>query len=105
MGTDEGASRRVRKNRYSPEQVIEWRKSGLTKGEFAKRNKIHPNVFARWINRYEEEKQSSDFVRVKPHTLTSSRQSGIEIVLPDGIRIRCTSADEISEIVKLIRGQ
>jgi transposase-like protein len=105
MGTDGGASRRMRKNRYSPEQVKDWLRSGLAKGSYARQKGIDPNVFARWIKRYDEDKVSSDCVRIEPPAKSPDHHGAIEIELPDGIRICCTRADEAVKIVQLIRGQ
>jgi len=104
MTTEIKTHRKPRNNRYSPEIVKDCRESGLTKTEYAIQKGIHPSVLYRWMVRYEEENGKGSFVKIEPQKAAPDRDTAIEIILPDGIRIRGGSIDETCEIVKLIRG-
>jgi len=102
MALKKQPGRGPRRNAYSPERVRDWQASGLTKTEYGRRNGIHPNVLSRWIARHSEE-EGCAFVRIEPGSLAPD-SGPLEIVLPDGIRIRGVDGTEISAILKAIRG-
>ncbi len=67
--------------------IAQYRASGLTRRDFAKRHGVAPATLARWLQRKPTEQESTKFVRVVAAT-TPAASTWFELALPDGRRLR-----------------
>jgi transposase len=104
MSIEDNTDKRHYRNSYNPDVVKKFCESGLSKSEYARRNGIHANVLTRWIARYDEDINLGSFVRIGHLDGQALREHLLEIILPDGIRVRITDVSLIGETIKSIRG-
>ena len=81
-------------------EVQKWRESALTKKEFCQQHGIKESTFGYWITR-SNEKRKRGFLPLSE--LSSGPTSPIEIIYPNGVRIKVASRDmkSISQLISL----
>ncbi len=81
-------------------EVQKWRESTLTKKEFCQQQGIKESTFGYWITR-NNEKRKRGFLPLSE--LPSGPASPIEIIYPNGVRIKVSSRDlkSISQLISL----
>jgi hypothetical protein len=118
--TTDGVKKKPRKSPsfYNNQQKIAyvnaWKRSGLSRSEFCRREKLSIATFCVWVHQYQSlsahaivKKSPSNHkpdwlpIKLSPNqTLTSPE---IEIVLPNSIRLKFSSNVPISTIAQLIQ--
>ena len=91
-----------------------WNESGLSQGEFCRRENISRSTFQHWRRRYDEsyeykgKKKSpiskSSFIPVQtvPAYSVSSSEIDLEVIYTNGVRIKCPSSIATGDLQKLI---
>ena len=81
-------------------EVQNWRQSGLTKKQFCQQRGIKESTFGYWITR-SNEKRKRGFLPLSE--LPSGQTSPIEIIYPNGARIKVAARDlkTISHLISL----
>lgn len=81
-------------------EVQKWRESGLTKKQFCQQQGIKESTFGYWITR-SNQKWKSGFLPL--NELPSGQTSAIEIIYPNGVRIKVAARDlkSISQLISL----
>ena len=91
-----------------------WRESGLSQGEFCRRESIARSTFQHWRRRYDEsyeykgKKKSSasksSFIPVQTVPVCSSpiSDSALEVIYTNGVRIKCPYSISRDDLQKLI---
>lgn len=81
-------------------EVQKWRESALTKKQFCQQHGIKESTFGYWITR-SNEKRKRGFLPLSE--LPSGQTSAIEIIYPNGIRIKVAVKDlkTISQLISL----
>lgn len=81
-------------------EVHNWRESRLTKKEFCQQQGIKESTFGYWIT-CSNEKRKKGFLPL--NELPSGQTSPIEIIYPNGIRIKLAAKDlkMISQLISL----
>ena len=82
-------------------EVQKWRESTLTKKEFCQQQGIKESTFGYWIARSNEKRKRGFLPLTDP---ASGSTSPIEIIYPNGIRVKVTAADlkTISQLISLV---
>ncbi len=80
-------------------EVQKWRESTLTKKEFCQQQGIKESTFGYWIAR-SNEKRKRGFL---PLSAPCAGAAPVEIIYPNGIRVKVTAADlkMISQLISL----
>lgn len=84
--------------------IEEWQRSGLSRKEFCKKHGIAASTFSYWYSKYRQSEglepttSSSDFIKVNPMLSDS-----LEVVYPNGVRIRLRQNSSISDLRALIQ--
>ena len=100
-----GRSRRSKEEKF--EWVELWCESGLSRAEFCRREGIPYGSFVRWIAQWiEQEEAKPEFVEVREATPEAGRNGeetgGIELVAPNGWRVRMGSAVSKQELERVV---
>lgn len=80
--------------------IKEWKQSGLCRKEFCKKCGIAPSTFSYWYAKYTQSHRAKgvDFVEVNP-TLPEC----LEVVYPNGVKIRVPENSSLSDLQALIK--
>ncbi len=106
-----------KRGRYTRTEIVKllirWKRSGLTKQEFCRTEKIAHSTFANWFKKYRQEVYQSieedplpAFIPLKIESPTRSLKPGyslVEIIFPNGVQLRCTSDVDFDDLKRLIR--
>jgi len=94
-----------------------WRESGLSQGEFCRREGIARSTFQHWRRRYDESYEykgkakssgsKSNFIPVQTIPVSPERFSvnDMEVIYKNGVRIKCSSSISTDDLQKLINLQ
>ena len=82
--------------------ITEYHSSGLTLKSFCEQKQIKRPTFHYWCQKLKQEEQSA-FVPIRP-ALASVEHSGVELIYPNGIRIRLDHFD-LTRITHLLNLQ
>ena len=79
--------------------IDEWKQSGLSRKAFCRKRGIAPSTFSYWYTKYtpSDSGQGGDFVEVNP-ILSES----IEVIYPNGVKIRMPQKSSLSALQALI---
>jgi hypothetical protein len=85
-------------------RVRQWRSSGLTAGAFAEQEGLNEQTLRHWAWQLERAQGSTStgFVEVVVPTATPSRETVIEVVLRDGVRLRVESGFDPETLKQVI---
>ena len=88
------------------QHVENWKQSGLSQGDYSRRNNIKKGALSYWSIKYlnqEKVSKQSDFVKVVKQ-VTALKIDRYEIVYPNGVILRVNTANlaELSTLVNLI---
>ena len=106
---EKGVGQRHRNREQREALVREYESGGLKKEEFCSKHKIHPSTLERWVRKqrlrtYPEEKKKKDgavgFAEVQ---VGWSARVPVEIVLPNGIRVRVCEVGMLKELGGVVR--
>lgn len=79
--------------------VMEYQSSGLSAKEFSRERGLSPSTFNYWVRKKKQEDCPGGFVKID----TVSSNSHLELIYPNGVRLRTDSADLplIARLLKL----
>jgi transposase-like protein len=90
------------------ELVAEYRRSGLTQAEFARREGLKHSTFADWVQKEGQGQRRATEVKFAemglPEAVSQLGLAGLEVRLPDGTIVRGPHAGEVAELVRTLRG-
>jgi transposase-like protein len=94
---------RKRRTLAEQEQLAgEFHRSGMTLGEFARREGVHPLTVAGWMRRFPRSgpgpEPEAAFVAVTVRSAAPAAAGRLEVVSPSGWRLRFASDSEVSVI-------
>jgi transposase-like protein len=98
----DGRGRRIAAAEEREALVAQYRESGLTQKAFAQREGIKFSTFTSWVQgrRY----AGKPGRKVRFAQLPMMATAGLAVQLPDGVIVRGTSASEVAELVRALRG-
>ncbi len=89
--------------------ICQWEDSGLSQREFFAKNGIVKSTFGYWRKKYladaENGKDKKDFIAVKlaqSEVTTEGQLAELELIYPNGVRLKFTSDIELSRLKPLI---
>jgi transposase-like protein len=98
----DGCGRRIATTEEREALVAQYRESGLTQKAFAEREGIKFSTFTAWVQGRRHAGKPGRKVRFAE--LPAPAMAGLAVQLPDGTVIRGTSAGEVAELVRALRG-
>jgi transposase-like protein len=98
----DGRGRRIAAAEEREALVAQYRSSGLTQRAFAEREGIKFSTFTAWVQGRRYAGKSGRKVRFAQLPMMAA--SGLAVQLPDGVIVRGTSASEVAELVRALRG-
>ncbi len=103
--------KKIRKHRQEQmfELIRKWEEGGLSQEQFFDKYKVAKSTFGYWRKKYlaesENNKAKSDFIPVKleqPEVTAEEALAELELVYPNGVRLKFTSDIELSRLKPLI---
>lgn len=101
------------KNKYHSQEdkqghLDAWTASGLSMSEYCRQNNLSISSLSNW-NAQSKSKEKITAPKLKPIEKLTAVQNHmkltpIEIVLPDGIKIRLSDLQQLASILKIIKG-
>ena len=87
------------------QHVENWKQSGLSQGDYSKKNNINKGALSYWSIKYHNQQKvsnQSNFIKVVKQASLSC--GNYEIVYPNGVtlRINTSNLSELSTLLKLI---
>lgn len=82
--------------------MAQYRESGLTQKAFAEREGIKFSTFTSWVQGRRHASKPGRKVRFAQLPMMAT--AGLAVQLPDGVIVRGTSASEVAELVRALRG-
>jgi transposase-like protein len=98
----DGRGRRIATTEEREALVAQYRESGLTQKAFAEREGIKFSTFTAWVQGRRHAGKPGRKVRFAQLPMMAT--AGLAVQLPDGMIIRGTSASELAELVRALRG-
>lgn len=99
--------RRLRSREDWTNLVALYEQSGLTQKAFAKREGIKYATFVAWLGRLRREQRAAgppraSFATLRLDSMPAAR-APLEVILPDGTRLRGDEASQVAGLVKALR--
>jgi hypothetical protein len=96
--------------RHTKEQmyalILKWDNSGLTQEKFFEQHGIPKSTFGYWRKKYLREtvlrKEKDNFIPVTLGHATEKSPELLEVIYPNGVRLVCSSAMDLSRLKPLI---
>ena len=85
------------RERYWRERIGDWKESGLTQAEYARRHRITISTFGYWKRRFEPQPPSNAFVSVSAASL-----SPVRLHHPNGLVVECAAGTDIHWLRQLM---
>jgi transposase-like protein len=98
----DGRGRRIATTEEREALVSQYRESGLTQKAFALREGIKFSTFTAWVQGRRHAGKPGRKVRFAQLPMMAT--AGLAVQLPDGVIVRGTSASEVAELVRALRG-
>jgi transposase-like protein len=98
----DGRGRRIATQEEREALIAQYRESGLTQKAFAEREGIKFSTFTAWVQGRRHAGKPGHKVRFAQLPMMAT--AGLAVQLPDGMIIRGTSASEVAELVRALRG-
>jgi transposase-like protein len=98
----DGRGRRIATTEERDALVAQYRESGLTQKAFAEREGIKFSTFTAWVQGRRHAGKPGRKVRFAQLPMMAT--AGLAVQLPDGVIVRGTSASEVAELVRALRG-
>lgn len=85
------------------ELAAQWRKSGLTQAEFARREGVRYTTFVGWVQKQKNQSRTPPMRFLEVQSPVAARGHALEVSLPDGTQLRGTNAEELAKLVRVLR--